>query len=188
MASKSHPRKKTLPAGAGSPLRRSARLAVTSAAASPPVAAPAASGVTIGHASAAPPPSSDPDDAAEPAEAPDEAAAPDEPAAPDEAAAPLALTGLSNKADWAENTGPTVKEGGKKNPAKGSSAALFAADSDSDPDSDYSAANDVAAAAEPLEKTAGGGKLPAKRGTAGALTKKKPAKKSKTTVDKVCLQ
>ncbi len=64
--------------------------------------------------------------------------------------------------------------------------ALFAADSD--PDSDYSAANDVAAAAEPLEKIAGEGKLPAKRGKAGALTKKKPAKKSKTTVDKVCLQ
>jgi hypothetical protein len=98
----------------------------------------------------------------------------------------LALIRLSNEADCAENTGPTVKEGGKKNPAKGSSAALFAADSD--PDSDYSAANDVAAAAEPLEKIAGGGKLPAKRGKAGALTKKKPAKKSKTTVDKVCLQ
>jgi len=186
MASKSRPRKRTLPAGAGSPRRRSARAAVASAAASPPVAAPAASAVTIGHASAAPPPSSDPDDAAEPDEAPDEAAAPDEPAAPDEAAAPLALTGLSNEADCAENTGPTVKEGGKKNPAKGSSAALFAADSD--PDSDYSTADDVAAAAEPLEKTAGGGKLPAKRGRAGALTKKKPAKKSMSRVDKVCLQ
>jgi hypothetical protein len=147
---------------------------VASAAASPPVAAPAASAVTIGHASAAPPSSSDPDEAAEPDEA------------PDEATAPLALIRLSNEADCAENTGPTVREGGKKNPAKRSSAALFAADSDSD--SDYSAANDVAAAAEPLEKIARGGKLPVKRGKAGALTKKKPAKKSKTTVDKVCLQ
>jgi hypothetical protein len=39
-----------------------------------------------------------------------------------------------------------------------------------------------------LEKIAGGGKLPAKRGKAGALMKKKPAKKSKMTVDKVCLR
>jgi hypothetical protein len=185
MAKKSRPQKGTLPAGAGSPPRRSARAAVASAAASPPVAAPAASALTIGHASAAPPPSSDPDEAAEPEEAPDEATAPDGSAAHDEADAPLALIRLSNKADCAENTGPTVKEGGKKNPAKGSSAALFAADSD--PDSDYTAANDVAAAAEPLEKIAGGGKLPAKRGKAGALTKKRPAKKSKTTVDKVWL-
>ncbi len=154
---------------------------MASAATSPPVAAPAASAVTIGHASAASPPSSDSDEAAEPDEAPDEAAA------PDEATAPLAkCAGKSNKADGAENTGPAVKEGGKKNPAKRSSAVLFA--SSSDFDSDYSAANDVAAAAEPLAKQAGGRKLPVKRGKAGAETKKNPAKKAKTTVDKVCHQ
>ncbi len=108
MAKQSRPPKGTLPAGAGSPLRRSARTAVASAAASPPVAAPAASAVTIGHASAAPPRSSDPDEAAEPDEAHDEAAA------PDEAATPLAKrAGKSNEADCAENTGPTVKEGGR---------------------------------------------------------------------------
>ncbi len=181
MTKKSRPPKGTLPAGTGSPLRRSARTAVASAAASPPVAAPAASAVTIGHASAAPPPSSDPDEAAEPDEAPDEAAA------PDENAAPLAKrAGKSNEADGTENTGPAVKEGGKKNPAKRSSAALFASSSDSD--SDYSAANDVAAAAEPLAKQAGGRKLPAKRGKTGAETKKNPVKKAKTTVDKVCHQ
>ncbi len=94
--------------------------------------------------------------------------------------------GKSNEADGAEKTGPAVKEGGKKNPAKRSSAALFTSSSDSD--SDYSAANDVAAAAEPLAKQAGGRKLPAKRGKAGAETKKKPAKKAKRTVDKVCHQ
>ncbi len=55
---------------------------MASAAASPPVAAPAASAVTIGHASADPPPSSDPHEAAEPDEVPDEAAAPDESTAP----------------------------------------------------------------------------------------------------------
>ncbi len=154
---------------------------MASAATSPPVAAPAASAVTIGHASAAPPPSSNPDEAAEPDEAPDEAAA------PDEAVAPLAkCTGKSNEADGAENTGPAVKEGGKKNPAKRSSAALF--ESSSDSDSDYSTANDVAAAAEPLLKQAGGRKLPAKRGKAGAETKKNPVKKVKTTVDRVCHQ
>ncbi len=181
MAKKSRPPKGMLPAGAGSPLRRSARTAVASAATSPPVAALAASAVTIGHASAAPPPSSDSDEAAEPDEAPDEAAV------PDEAAAPLAKhAGKSNEADCAENTSPTVKEGGKKIPAKRSSAALFASSSDSD--SDYSAANDVAATAEPLAKQAGGRKLPAKRGKAGTETKKNPAKKAKTTVDKVCHQ
>ncbi len=154
---------------------------MASVAASPPIAAPAASTVTIGHASAAPPPSSDPDVAAEPDEAPDEAAA------PDEATAPLAKCAeKSNEADGAENTGPAVKEGGKKIPAKWSSAALFASSSDSD--SDYSAANDVAAADEPLAKQAGGRKLPAERGKAGAETKKNPAKKAKTTVDKVCHQ
>ncbi len=79
-----------------------------------------------------------------------------------------------------------MKEGGKKNPEKRSSAALFTSSSDSD--SDYSAANDVAADAEPLAKQAGGRKLPAKRGKAGAETKKNPAKKAKTTVDKVCHQ
>jgi hypothetical protein len=175
MAKKSRPPKGMLPAGAGSPLRCSAKTAVASAAASPPVAAPAASAVTIGHASAAPPPSSDPDEATEPDEA------------PDEAAAPLAkCAGKSNEADSAENTGPTVKEGGKKNPAKRSSAALFASSSDSD--SDYSTANDVAAAAEPLAKQARGRKLPAKRGKAGTETKKNPVKKAKMTVDKVCHQ
>jgi hypothetical protein len=65
-------------------------------------------------------------------------------------------------------------------------AALFASSSDSD--SDYSAASDVAAAAEPLAKQAGGRKLPAKKGKAGTETKKNPAKKAKTTVDKVCHQ
>ncbi len=99
MAKKSHPPKGTLPAGAGSPLRHSARTAVASAVASPPVAATAASAVTIGHASAAPSPSSDPDEAAESDEAPEEAAA------PDEAAAPLAKrAGKSNEADCADSS------------------------------------------------------------------------------------
>ncbi len=77
---------------------------MASAAASSPVAAPAASAVTIGHASAVPPPSSDPDEAAE----------------PDEAIAPLAKrAGKSNEADGAENTSPTVKEGGRRTRQRG---------------------------------------------------------------------